>query len=285
MSTVFDMLRATASPRPSPADVPACCWSTLLHELGCSTMTVRWVHAGGRSANLAVDIMTRERGLIFVKGAPLQGASTRDRDRFQIERTILEHAADVAGTPTVLGHSTCHWMLMATNWVNATPMTERHPASLLKTFADIVTETSACFHAPWPTLPTVAGGLQAKRAVIEHGLTWFTTAIASEGHYYLETAPHEPASLRHGGLWPDNLLCSPIQPTVVDWASSIWGPISWDQATLALLAGQLLTPEPVRFNAPIGAIAVRAILTAQTITDNPQRTPTLARDLLASATK
>ncbi|WP_370501310.1 phosphotransferase [Mycolicibacterium sp. jd] len=275
------MLRATATPRPNPADVPPCCWTTLLQKLDCSAMTVRRIHAGGRSANLAVDITTRERGPIFVKGARLQGASTRDRDRFDIERSVLERTASVAGTPTLLGYSTCHWMLMATTWVNGMPMTEHHPASLLQTFASILAEASACVPAPWPTLPTIADVLHAKRTVIEHGLTWFTTEMAHAARQYLDTASSAPTSLRHGGLWPDNLLCSPTRPSVVDWASSIWGPTCWDTATLALLAGQLGTPRSAISDVPVGAIVVRAILTAHTITDHAENTPALARDLLA----
>ncbi|CQD22879.1 Phosphotransferase enzyme family protein [Mycobacterium lentiflavum] len=220
---------------------------------------------------------------MFVKGARLQGASPRDRERFEIERTILDLAADVAGTPTVIGCSACHWMLLATTWVDGEPLTELHPPSLLDTFANIVDEVSSCVQAPWATLPTLADVLRAKQPLIEHGLTWLESAAAEAGRNYLEAAPYQPGSLQHGGLWPDNLLCGPNQPAVVDWASSVWGPQSWDQATLVLLAGQSLAPEPASIDAPTGAIVVRAILAAHTITENSRRTPLLARELLADA--
>lgn len=277
MNDFFERWAVASRSRPDPGTVPACCWRRLEIALGRAIRQVTALR-GGQSGSLAARVVTSD-GSVAVKGVDLAVASARDIERLTVEATILRAASGVQGVAQWEGESSCHWLMMATRWIEGEHLTAAHSPEILERCLQTIHRIGELIRSE--DIPAIEWSVRRRYSdslEIRDLLDLNDTGVARA---VLLRKPKN-IGLIHGGLWPDNILVCDDCPVLLDWGSAGLADPAWDQASADLLRGQLSARRP----APPGGrghLILRSISAAMVLEADTERRAEVVKALLEAS--
>lgn len=269
----FERWAVASRSRPDPGTVPACCWRRLESTLGSVISQVKSLR-GGQSASLAARVVTSDESFA-IKGVRLAVASARDIERFAVEATILQAGSGVEGVAQWVGESSCHWLMMATRWIDGEHLTRVHSPQIVETCLQTIHRIGELITGE--DIPAIEWSLRRRYADSMEVLDTLDPRDAAAARAVLMREP-EDIRLIHGGLWPDNILVCDDRPVLLDWGSAGLADPAWDRAGADLLRGQLSVRHPA---GPMGRghLVLRSISAAMVLETEAVRRPEIVKAL------
>lgn len=230
---------------------------------------------GGQSAYLAARVVTS--GATFaVKGVRLAVATERDIERFAVEKTILCAGSGEEGIAQWAGETTCHWLMVATRWVEGEHLNGLHSPEIVYECLQTIHRIGELIRDE--DIPNIEPHLRRRY----RDSTDILDSLAPRDAAAARTALMDESQdirLIHGGLWPDNILVSRGRPILLDWGSAGLADPAWDRANADLLGGQLSTKRPAHAESR-GHLALRSIAAAMVLETDTTRRLEIAKSLM-----
>ncbi len=273
----FERWARASRSRPDTATVSPCCWKRLERILGSGIDRVTALR-GGQSGYLAARVVTSD-ATYAVKGVRLAVAAERDIERFAVETAILRAGYGDEGIAKFAGVASCHWLVMATHWIDGEHLNGLHDAEIVDDCLQIVDRIGELINRE--NIPAIELSLRRR---YDDSLRILDTLDPHDAVAARAALMGEPLDTRliHGGLWPDNILVSRGRPTLLDWGSAGLADPAWDQANADLLRGQLsarrLIPPGRR-----GHLALRSISAAMVLETDAMRRAETTKSLIEAA--
>ena len=273
----FDRWAGASRSRPDTAAVPPCCWKRLEHILGSGINNVTTL-CGGQSGYLAARVVTPD-ARFAIKGVLLTVAAGRDIERFAVEMAILRAGYGDEGIAQFVGMASCHWLMLATRWIDGEHLNRLHAAEIIDECLQIVDRIGDLIEGE--DIPTIESSLRRHYDESLRILDTLEPCDAAAARTALTDDPVE-TRLIHGGLWPDNILVSRGRPILLDWGSAGLADPALDRANADLLRGQLSARRPVPPGGR-GHLALRSISAAKVLETNAIRRLETTRSLMEAA--
>lgn len=276
-SHFFERWAGASRSRADPTTVRHCCWSRLEGSLGGGIDHVSAL-CGGQSGYLAARVATSD-ATFAVKGVRLAVATERDIERFGVEAAILRAGTGDEGIAQWAGEASCHWLMVATHWIDGEHLNALHDADIVDECLRTVRRIGELIKGR--DLPNIEASLRRRYDSSMEILDTMDSRDAVAARCVLMDEP-EDTRLVHGGLWPDNILVSRGKPILLDWGSAGLADPAWDRANADLLLGQLSTRLPHSFGSR-GHLVLRSISAAMVLEKDTKRRAELARSLVVTA--